>query len=197
MMISGELIKSMRVRTGAGIMDIKSALTEAAGDEQKAIEILRKRGAHLAAKKSDRTTAEGFVAHYIHGQGRIGALVEVNCETDFVSRNPEFQQFAKEIAMQVVASDPRFVSPDQVPSSLLAKEEEIVREQLVKEAKPAEILEKIVGGKIEKFFDQACLLRQPYFRDPEKTVNDVLTEMIGKIGENIQIRRFVRFSLGQ
>lgn len=192
-----ELIKYLRDRTGAGVMDIKSALSEAGGDLEKAAEVIRKKGGDKAAKKSGRETKEGLVAHYIHGNGKIGALIEINCETDFVARNEDFQSFAKNLAMQVVASDPQYVSVEEIPAAILVKEKEILAEQLKAEGKPEAMMEKIISGKLEKFYDSTVLLRQRYFRDDKKTIQDLLNELIAKIGENIQVRRFVRFSLGQ
>lgn len=176
-------------------MDIKEALVQSSGNIDSAIEFLRKRGQLLAAKKEGRKTTQGFIAHYIHGNGRIAALVEVNCETDFVARNPEFQNFAKELAMQVVARDPRYISPEDISEPELSKEKEILTEQTKNENKPEELIEKILQGKLQKFFDEACLIRQPYFRNEKKTIRDLIAEVIGKMGENIQIRRFIRFSL--
>ena len=197
MTILTDSIKELRNQTGAGVMDIKEALAESNGDTEKAIEILRKKGGDKAAKKSGRETKEGIIAHYIHGDGKIGALIEVNCETDFVARNKDFQSFAKDLAMQVVATDPRFVSVEDVTEEVLEKEKDIYREQLKKEGRPENILDKILEGKLDKFYDGAVLLRQKYFRNDEKTIQDLLNEAVGKLGENIQIRRFARFSLGQ
>ncbi|MFZ3032216.1 MAG: translation elongation factor Ts [Candidatus Moraniibacteriota bacterium] len=190
-----EQIKALREKTGAGIVDVKKALDEAGFDDAKAIEILRKRGQDKAMKKSDRETHEGMVASYVHSNGRIGVLVRLYCETDFVARNEEFQELGRDIAMHIAASAPQYVKPEEVPAELVAKEQEIWREQLAKEGKPAELLEKIMAGKEEKFRNDISLLTQSFVKDGEKTVGELLTEKIHKIGENIQVGGFVRYEL--
>ncbi len=193
--ISLEKIKRLRERTGLGIMDCKQALIEAGGDEEKAIEILRKKGLATAAKKALRTAKEGIIGHYIHSNKKIGVIVEVNCETDFVARNEQFQEFVKNIAMHIAASDPKYVSREEVPEDVLEKEKEIYRAQV--KDKPPHIIEKIVQGKLEKFFKEVCLLEQPYVRNPDISVKDYVAENIAKFGENIIIRRFARFVVGE
>lgn len=196
-MISAQDVKELRERTGAGMMDCKKALTEADGDINKAIDILREKGLAAAAKKAGRVANEGVVESYIHGGGRIGVLVEVNCETDFVANTEDFRSFAKEICMQIAAANPRYTSREEVPSSVIEKEKEILKAQALNEGKPEKILEKIIEGRIEKFYKENCLLEQEYIRDSDKTVKDILNEMISKLGENIIIRRFVRFERGE
>lgn len=191
--MSMELIQKLRAQTGAGIMDVKGALDEAGGDEAKAIDILRKKGAATAAKKAGREAKEGVIMQYIH-MNRIGVLVELNCETDFVARTDDFQNLAKEIAMQVASMNPLFISPESIPADIIAKEKEIALAQ-VEADKPAEMKEKIVEGKIAKFAKENSLLEQKYFRDDSKTVRQLIEEAVGKMGENIQLRRFVRLSL--
>lgn len=190
-----EQIKALREKTGAGIVDVKKALDEAGFDDAKAIEILRKRGQDKAMKKSDRETHEGMVASYVHSNGRIGVLVRLYCETDFVARNEEFQELGRDIAMHIAASAPQYVKGEDVPAELVAKEQEIWREQLAKEGKGAELLEKIMAGKEEKFRNDISLLTQSFVKDGEKTVGELLTEKIHKIGENIQVGGFVRYEL--
>ncbi len=190
-------IKELRERTGAGMMDCKKALTEANGDMDKAIEILRERGLAAAAKKSGRIAAEGIVDAYIHGDGRIGVLVEVNIETDFAAKNEEFRRFVRDIAMQIAAAKPEYIRREDVPEEVIQKEREILRTQALNEGKPEKVVEKIVEGRLEKFFQEACLLEQPWIRDPDKTIKDLLTEKIATIGENINIRRFARFERGE
>jgi elongation factor Ts len=196
-MITAEMVKKLREKTGAGMMDCKKALSETGGDEDKAVEILRERGLAAAAKKSGRLAAEGIVDSYIHGDGRIGVLVEINIETDFASKNAEFRSFVKEIAMQIAAFKPEYISREDVPENVIAKEKEILRNQALNEGKPEKVIDKIVEGRIEKFFKDVCLLEQPWIRDPDKTIKDLLTEKIATIGENIIIRRFVRYEKGE
>lgn len=190
-----EQIKALREKTGAGIVEVKKALDEANFDEEKAIEILRKRGQDKAMKKSDRETHEGLVVSYIHSNGRVGALVKLYCETDFVARNEEFQALGRDIAMHVVASQPQCVKPEEISAEALAKEQAIWREQLATEGKPAELIEKIMVGKEEKFRNDLALLTQPFVKDPTKTVGELLSEKITKIGENIQVGSFIRYEL--
>jgi len=194
-MISAEIIKKLRESIGAGMNDIKAALDEAGGDESKAIEILRKSGQKIAAKKADRVTREGLIESYIHSSGKIGVLVSVACETDFVARNEDFKTFVHELALQVAASAPQYLIPEQVPAEVIEKEKEIYREQLAKEGKTGEMAEKIMEGKLQKFYAEVCLLRQPYIKDDKVTIEHLLQELIGKIGENIQIKEFIRISL--
>jgi elongation factor Ts len=196
MEINASQVKELRERTGVGMMECKSALVEAGGDVSEAEKILRKRGVAAAAKKAGRATGEGAVGSYIHMGSKIGVLVEVNCETDFAARNEDFQSLVHEIAMHIAAAAPRFVRRDEVPGKLLADEQEIAREQVAKAGKTGPVAEKIVEGKLEKFFQEACLLEQPFVKDPEKTVAQVVAERVARIGENIQVTRFVRYVLG-
>lgn len=192
---SMEQVKALREKSGAGIVDVKKALDEAAGDEVKAMEILRKRGQDKALKKSDREVHEGIVASYVHSNSHIGVLVKLFCETDFVARNAEFQELGRDIAMHVAASAPRYVKPEEMPEELMEKERDIWRAQLAKENKPKEIMEKIMIGKEEKFRNENALLTQVFVKDPSKTVGELLTENIHRIGENIQIGGFVRYEM--
>lgn len=195
--ITAQMVKEIRDRTGAPFIDCKKALEEVAGDFDKAIEILKIKGVAKAAKKVGRETPEGTITSYIHAGGKIGVLVEINCETDFVARNEEFQAFAKEVAMQIAAGNPRFVSREFIPDEELAKEKEIMKAQVIESGKPANIADKIAEGKIEKFYEEVCLLDQVYIRDTKLKINDLLQALIAKIGENIKVRRFVRFQLGE
>lgn len=197
MEITAALVKELRERTGTGMMECKSALVEAKGDVEGAITLLRKKGLSAGVKKAHRETSEGLVGSYIHIGGKIGVLVEVNCETDFVARNSDFQQLVKDLCMHTAASAPRFVSREEVTPEIIATEREIYREQAVKTGKPPAVVEKIVEGKVEKFFAEACLLEQPFVKDPAITVKDLVSSLIAKIGENIRVRRFVRFALGE
>ena len=196
-MISAEQVKELREMTGAGMMECKKVLEEANGDKEKAAELLRERGVVKAAKKAGRIAAEGLVESYIHGDGRIGVLVEVNIETDFAAKNPEFREFVKDIAMQIAATKPEYVKREEVPAEVIEKEKEIIKAQALNEGKPEAAIEKIVTGRIDKFFAETCLLEQDFIKDPDKTVQQVLTEKIANIGENITIRRFVRFERGE
>ena len=196
-MVTASMVKELRERTGAGMLDCKKALEKTGGDIEKAIDLLREKGLAAAAKKAGRITAEGMVGSYIHMGGRIGVLIEVNCETDFVAKTEGFKDFVKNMAMQVAASKPLYVSRDEVPGDVLEKERQILRQQAINEGKPEKIADKMVEGRIEKFFKETCLLEQPYIRDPEVSVQQVLTETIAKIGENISIRRFVRYEMGE
>ncbi len=190
-----EQVKALREKTGAGIVDVKKALDEAGFDEAKAIEILRKRGQDKAMKKSDRQTHEGLVVSYVHSNGRIGTLVKLYCETDFVSRNEEFQELGRDIAMHIAASAPLVVKPEEVSDEVVAKEKALWQEQLATEGKPAELVEKILVGKEEKFRNDVALLGQTFVKDPSKTVGALLTEKIHKLGENIQVGSFIRYEL--
>lgn len=196
-MITAELVKQLRERTGAGMMDCKKALTETNGDMDKAIEFLREKGLAAAAKKAGRIAAEGLVDAYIHGDGRIGVLIEVNIETDFAAKNEEFKTFVKDLALQVAASKPEYIRREEVPSDIIEKEKEILRAQAINEGKPEKIVDKMVEGRIEKYYKEVCLLEQPFIKDPDKSVQQLLTEKIATIGENINIRRFVRFERGE
>ena len=199
--ITTEAIKALREKTGAGMMECKKALTEAGGSEEQAVEILRKRGLASAKKKEGRIAAEGVVGSYIHMGGKVGVLVEVNCETDFVARTDEFQQLVRDIAMHVAAAEPRFVSRDEVPADALDKEREIARAQARNDPKnankPDQVIDKIVEGRLGKFYEEAVLLDQPFVKDPAKTVGDLLTEKIAKTGERITVRRFARYKMGE
>jgi len=190
-----EQIKALREKTGAGIVDVKKAYDEAGGDEAKALEILKKRGQDKATKKGDRETHEGIVTSYVHSNNRIGALVKLYCETDFVARNEEFQELGRDIAMHITAAAPAYVKPEEVPQELIDKEKEAWREQLAQEGKTGDMVEKILSGKEEKFRTENALLTQSFVKDPSKTVQELLTEKIHKIGENIQIGGFVRFEV--
>jgi len=192
--ISAKDVKALRDKTGCGMMDCKEALTEAGADVDKAVEILRKKGIAKAGKKSARAASEGAVGSYIHAGGKIGVLVEMGCETDFVARNEEFQDLLKEICMQVAASAPLAISAEELPEEDLEKEKDIYRAQITN--KPPEIIEKIVAGKLKAYYKEVCLLEQPWIRDPKVTVKDLIAEKIGKLGENMVVRRFVRYQLG-
>lgn len=196
-MVTAEMVKDLRERTGAGMMECKKALTETDGNIEKAIEFLRERGLAAAAKKAGRIAAEGLVDSYIHGDGRIGVLVEVNSETDFVARNEEFKAFVKDIAMQIAATSPMCVRREEVDPEIIEKEKEILKAQALNEGKPAAIVEKMVDGRIEKFYKENCLLEQEWVKDSDKTIQQLLNEKISTIGENISIRRFVRFERGE
>jgi len=195
--ISTETVKALREKTGVGMMDCKKALLESGGDMEKAVDILRKQGLAAAARRAGRTAAEGVVNSYVHIGGKIGVLVEINCETDFVARNIEFQSFVKDVAMQVAASNPQYISREDVPDGIVDHEKEILKSQTIGEGKPEKVADKIVEGRLEKFFSEVCLLDQPFIKDPNKTIKDLLAEFCAKIGENIVIRRFTRYQLGE
>jgi elongation factor Ts len=197
MEITASMVKELRERTGAGLMDCKKALSESDGDAEKAIEYLRVKGMSKAAKKAGRATAEGLVLSYIHPGNKIGVLLEINCETDFVARTEKFQEFAHNVAMQVAAAAPVAVTREEISQELIAKERELFREQALEEGKPEKVVEKIVDGKIEKFYAENTLLDQVYIKDNDKKVGDLLKEVIASLGENIRIARFSRFQLGQ
>jgi elongation factor Ts len=194
--VSASLVKDLREKTGAGVMDCKRALAESGGNLNKAIVFLREKGLAQAAKKIGRTTGEGLIGSYIHPGGKIGVLLEVNCETDFVARTAEFQLLLKDLAMQVAAQNPRFLSRDDVPSGLLDEEQKIFYAQALESGKPEKVVDRIVQGKVEKFFSEVCLLEQEFIRDPSRCVREVIQEAIARLKENIQVRRFVRFQLG-
>ncbi|ACD66214.1 MAG TPA: elongation factor Ts [Sulfurihydrogenibium sp.] len=197
MAVDAKLVKTLREMTGAGMLECKSALEEANGDLELAVEILRKKGVAKAAKKAGRETKEGLIHAYIHAGGRIGVLLELNCETDFVARNELFKELANEIALQIAAMKPQYVKREDVPREVVEKEGEIAREAAVAEGKPAHIAEKIAEGKLEKFYKEVCLYEQPYIKDDKKTIEELVKEYIAKIGENIQVRRFCRYELGE
>lgn len=196
-MVTAALVKELRERTGAGMMDCKKVLTETDGDLEKAIDLLREKGLAAAAKKSGRVAAEGVVESYIHGGGRIGVLLEINCETDFVAKTEGFKALARDVAMQIAATNPLYVSREEVPADKIAHEQEIFRVQALNEGKPEKIVDKMVVGRIEKYYKEVCLLEQPFIKDSDKSVQTLVTESIAKIGENISVRRFVRFQLGE
>lgn len=207
MAITAAMVKELREITGAGMMDCKKALTETEGNVEKAIDLLREKGLAAAAKKAGRIAAKGVVASYIHGGGRIGVLVEINCETDFVAKTDDFQALAKDIAMQIAASNPAYLNREEVPAEVIEHEKAVLMEQAKAEAeedvkngrkpKPEAVLEKMVNGRVEKFYKENCLLEQVFIKDSDKTVTDVINENIAKIGENINVRRFVRYGLGE
>ena len=194
--ISSDTVKELREKTGAGIMDCKRALADSGGDLEKAIDLLRQKGLSAAAKKASREAKEGLVSSYIHGGGKIGVLVEVNCETDFVARNSEFQELVKDVAMQIAASNPSYVRREDVPADVLERERSIYKIQAKESGKPEHVLDKIVEGKVEKFYLETCLLEQPFVKDPSVTINDMVQQKIAKIGENIIVKRFTRYQLG-
>ncbi|MGM0654950.1 MAG: translation elongation factor Ts [Thermodesulfobacteriota bacterium] len=195
--ITAQMVKELRAATGSGIMDCKKVLADADGNMDKAIELLRKKGLAKAAKRAGRSTSEGIIYSYIHTGAKLGVLLEVNCESDFVAKTEDFENFAKDIAMHIAAANPAGLVPEDVDQSVIEKEREIYRAQMQEEGKPENIIDKIVDGKVEKFYKEVCLLSQQYIKDPQKTVEDVLKETIGKIGENIQIKRFARFQIGE
>src|SRR5512142_1244727 len=196
MTITPQMVKELREKTGVGMMECKSALQEAKGDFEAAVTILRKRGLASAAKKSGRETKDGLIGSYIHN-GKIGVMVEVNCESDFVARNPEFQTLVHDIAMHIAATDPRFIRKEDVTEDVLAKEREIYKAQAAATGKPENVLDKIVEGRMSKYYSEACLLEQPFVKEPSISVRDHIAAHIQKIGENIQVRRFVRYKLGE
>ena len=195
--ITAALVKELRERTGAGMMDCKKALAATEGDMDKAIDFLREKGLAAAAKKAGRIAAEGLLESYIHGGGCIGVLVEVNCETDFVAKTDAFKSLVKDIAMHIAAANPSYLRREEVPAAELEHEKMVLSEQARNEGKPEKIIEKMVTGRIEKYYKEVCLLEQPFVKDPDKTISDLITESIAKIGENIAIRRFTRYQLGE
>ena len=196
MNVSIEDIKKLREATGAGMMDAKAALTEAKGDFDKAVEIMRLKGMAKASKKADRTASAGVIKSYVHGE-KIGVLVEINCETDFVARTDDFKEFASDIAMHIAASNPSYTNQDSVDKAELKKETEIIKKEVAASGKPAEFADKIVEGKLQKWYQEVCLYNQPFVKDPDKTIEDITKEIIGKLGENIVIKRFSRIELGE
>lgn len=195
MAVDTKLIAQLREQTGAGVLDAKKALQEAHDNYDKAVELLRKRGQKVAAKKADRVASEGLVEAYVHGQGRVGVLVRVNCETDFVARTDKFKELAHQVAMHVAAFNPTYISRTEVPGEVIEKEKEVYHEMLAKEGKPAAVQDKIMAGKLNKFFSEVCLLEQPFVMDDKRTVQDIITEKIAELGENIQVTAIKRISL--
>ncbi len=191
-----ELLKEIRELTGAGMMDVKAALDEAGNDKEKAIEILRKKGQSKMLKKADRVANEGIIESYIHAGGKVGVLLELNTETDFVARTDDFKDLAKELALHIAAANPLYVNTSDVPSEVIEKEKEIYKEQSKDSGKPAEIVEKMIEGKLNKYFEETCLMEQPYIKEPEKKIKDFIAEKASKLGENVVIRRFTRYHLG-
>ena len=195
--ITAQLVKDLRDQTGAPFIDCKNALNDSEGNFDKALDLLKIKGVAKASKKVGRETPEGLITSYIHAGGKIGVLLELNCETDFVARNEEFQQLSRELAMQIAAANPQYVKADEIPESVVDKEKEVLKAQVIEEGKKAEIADKIVEGKINKFFEEICLLEQAYIRDPKTKISDLIQNAIAKIGENIVVRRFVRYQLGE
>lgn len=196
-MVTAAMVKELRERTGVGMMDCKKALVECNGDMEKAIDELRTKGLAKAAKKAGRVASEGLVISYIHGGGRIGVLVEVNCETDFVAKNEDFKQLAYDIAMQIAASNPEFISREEVPEEAIKREKDILKAQALEEGKPEKVIEKMVEGRIDKYYKERCLMEQAFIKDTDKNVQQLIHEHIARIGENITVRRFARYELGE
>ncbi len=196
MQITTAMVKELRKATGAGVLDCRKALETAAGDFDKAVTLLREKGLARAAKRAGREANEGLIGHYIHMGSKVAALVEVNCETDFVARTPDFQELAHDLAMHVVAARPQFLSPEDVPAEVLEQEKEIYRKQLLDEGKPEHILDRIIEGKLAKFYEETCLLEQAFVKNPDVKIRDLVQEHIAKLGENIRVRRFVRMEVG-
>ncbi|HAK41174.1 MAG TPA: translation elongation factor Ts [Synergistaceae bacterium] len=197
MSVDMNAVKELRYRSGAGVLDCRKALEECSNDLEKAVDYLREKGLAKAAKKAGRTASEGRVFSYIHTNGKIGTLVEIDCETDFVARTDEFQELGKEIAMQIAAAAPLYLTSEEVPQEDLEREKEIYRQQALDEGKPEKIVDRIAEGRIAKFFEESCLMEQKYIRDPEKKIKDLVVQEIAKMGENIVVRRFARFSIGE
>lgn len=197
MEVSAAAVKDLREKTGAGMMDCKKALAESGGDLDKAVDYLRQKGLAAATKKASRTASDGAIGAYVHPGGKIGVLVELNCETDFVARTAEFQNLLKDIAMQIAAANPRYIRSEEVPSEHLEKEREIYRQQALESGKPEKVVEKIVEGKIDRFYSEVCLLEQSFIKNPDQKVADILTESVARLGENIQVKRFSRYQLGE
>jgi len=195
--ITASSVKALRDKTGAGMMDCKKALGECSGDEEKAVAWLREKGLAKAQKRAGRATSEGAIGSYIHSNGKLGVMVEIKCETDFVARSERFQEFAKNVAMQIAAANPVCLCPEEVPAELLAKEKEIYKHQAMEEGKPEAIAEKIVEGRMKKYYKEVCLLEQPFIKDDKVAIKDLLNELIGVLGENVQIGRFCRMALGE
>ncbi|MPZ75190.1 MAG: translation elongation factor Ts [Deltaproteobacteria bacterium] len=197
MEVSASAVKELREKTGAGMMDCKKALSECSGDLEKAVGYLRQKGLAAAAKRASRAATDGAVGAYVHPGGKVGVLVELNCETDFVARTTEFQNLIKDIAMQIAAANPRYIRSEEVPHGELEKEREIYRQQALESGKPEKIVDKIVDGKMERFYSEVCLLEQTFIKDPDRKVADILTEAVARLGENIQVKRFSRYHLGE
>jgi len=195
--ITAQMVKDLRDRTGASFIDCKNVLNDTDGDMDKSVELLKIKGVAKASKKASRVTPEGSITSYIHAGGKIGVLLEINCETDFVARNEEFQKLSREIAMQIAAANPQYINSEDVPDSVIEKEKEVMKAQVIEEGKKPEIAEKIVEGKIKKFYEEICLLEQAYIREPKTKISDLVQNAIAKIGENIVVRRFERFQLGE
>lgn len=197
MEISAGTVRELREKTGAGMMDCKKALLESAGDMEKAVDYLRQKGLALASRKEGRVAAEGLVGSYIHGGGKIGVLVEINCETDFVARTPEFQDLLKDVAMQIAAANPKYIRREDVPEDELERERQIFHQQAIESGKPEKVVGKIVDGKIERFYSDVCLLEQEFIKDPDRQVGDLIKDVVARLGENVQVRRFTRFHIGE
>ena len=197
MSVSAQEVKELRDKTGAGFMECKAALTETHGDIERAIDLLRKKGLSSAAKKAGRETREGIIGSYIHVGGKVGVLVEVNCESDFVARTEDFQELVKDLTMQIAAADPRFIRREDVTPEVLDREREIYMEQAKSTGKPQQVLEKIVDGKIEKYYAEVCLMEQPFIKDPKVTIHELISAKVAKVGENIRVNRFARFKIGE
>ena len=197
MEVSAAAVKNLREKTGAGMMDCKKALAESGGDLDKAVDYLRQKGLAAASKKASRAASDGAIGAYVHPGGKIGVLVELNCETDFVARTPEFQTLLKDIAMQIAAANPRYIRPEEVPAGDLEKEREIYRRQALESGKPEKVVDKIVDGKIDRFYSEVCLLEQSFIKNPDRKVSEILTDAVARLGENIQVKRFSRYQLGE
>jgi elongation factor Ts len=197
MEVSAAAVKNLREKTGAGMMDCKKALAESGGDLDKAVDYLRQKGLAAATKRASRTASDGAIGAYVHPGGKIGVLVELNCETDFVARTAEFQNLLKDIAMQIAAANPRYIRREEIPSEDLDKEKEIYRRQALESGKPEKVIEKIADGKLDRFYSEVCLLEQSFIKNPDQKVSDVLTEAVARLGENIQVKRFSRYQLGE
>ncbi len=195
--ITAALVKQLRERTGAGMMDCKKALQEAGGNLEEAEVVLRKKGIAAAAKKASRATRQGIIGTYVHAGSQLGVMIEVNCETDFVARTQDFQELVHDLAMQVAAADPKWVRPEDVPAEVIEKEREIARERALSEGKPEKVIDRIVEGRLGKFYEEACLYKQPFIKDNNATVEDLIKQKIAKLGENITVSRFVRFKVGE
>ena len=196
MQITSKMVKDLRDKTAAGMMDCKKALTDTGGDMEKAVDLLRQKGLAVAAKRAGRATSEGVIATYVHAGGNLGVMVELGCETDFVAKNDEFRAFGRDIAMHVAAINPIAVNREDIPAEVVAREKEIYVQQALESGKPEAIVEKMVTGKVEKFISEVCLLEQQYVKNPDLTIQDLLNELVGKMGENISIKRFARFQVG-
>lgn len=197
MEVSASMVKDLREKTGAGMMDCKKALAESGGNFEKAVDYLRQKGLATAARRAGKVASEGQIGSYVHAGGKIGVMLEVNCETDFVAKTDDFHAFAKDVAMHIAASGPLYIQRENVPPEALEREREIYRAQAREAGKPEKIMEKIVEGKLEKYYSEVCLLEQPFIKDPDRTVQDLLNGLIGKLGEKVEVRRFIRFQVGE